>query len=176
MARIESALVIVVPEAEALVESFRQQQDPSVPAHVTVLYPFKPPIDLTAAAILQLEALFAGFAGFSVSFVEVRQFPGVVYLAPVPEEPIRRLTEAVAQHFPETPPYGGQFTEVIPHLTVVHDDDPQRSGEIAADVQAVAHRFLPIRTRVTAITLLDNEHGPWQVRQRFALGPIAAGG
>lgn len=179
MAQVESALVILVPEAEALVGRFRQRHNPaapSVPAHVTVLYPFKPPTELTAAVLRELEALFADFPSFAISFADVRQFPGVVYLAPIPDDPIRRLTEAVARCFPETPPYGGEFTEVIPHLTVVHDDDPQRSGEIAADVQVVALRFLPMRIRVTEVTLLDNEHGPWQVRQRFALGPTAAGG
>ena len=180
MAPVESALVILVPEAEALVGSFRHQLDPNaapgVPAHVTVLYPFKPPTELTAGVLRELEALFADFPSFTVSFTDVRQFPGVVYLAPVPDEPIRRLTEAAAQHFPETPPYGGEFSEVIPHLTVIHDDDPQRFQQIAADVQAAALRFLPMRTRVTEVTLLDNENGPWQVRQQFALGPTAAGG
>jgi hypothetical protein len=40
-----TALVILVPEAEALVKAFRERYDPSaaegMPAHVTVLYPFK---------------------------------------------------------------------------------------------------------------------------------------
>lgn len=41
---LESALVVLVPEAEALVKSFRDRHDPSaaagVPAHITLLYPF----------------------------------------------------------------------------------------------------------------------------------------
>jgi hypothetical protein len=44
---LESTLVVVVPEAEALVGSFRDLYDPiaaaGVPAHITVLYPFKSP-------------------------------------------------------------------------------------------------------------------------------------
>jgi hypothetical protein len=47
----ESALVVVVPEAEAAVNAHRRRLDPAaawgVPAHVTVLYPFAPPHTLT---------------------------------------------------------------------------------------------------------------------------------
>jgi hypothetical protein len=42
----ESALVVLVPAAEALVGVFRALYDPAVrvgvPAHITVLYPFVP--------------------------------------------------------------------------------------------------------------------------------------
>ena len=47
MLPIESALVVVVPEAEQLVGPFREKYDPSaaagMPPHITLLYPFKPP-------------------------------------------------------------------------------------------------------------------------------------
>jgi hypothetical protein len=40
----ESALVVLVPEAEAATKPFRDQYDPAaaarVPAHITLLYPF----------------------------------------------------------------------------------------------------------------------------------------
>jgi len=55
MLSIESALVVLVPEAEAWVHSFRDRYDPSaaagVPAHVMLLYPFRPPhnIDMTSS-------------------------------------------------------------------------------------------------------------------------------
>ena len=46
-------------------------------------------------------------------------FPdGVLYLAPEPAEPFGALTEAFAAAWPEYPPYGGSFTDVVPHLTV----------------------------------------------------------
>ena len=47
MPKPESALVILVPEAEPLVRPFRHRFDPSaalgVPAHITLLYPFIAP-------------------------------------------------------------------------------------------------------------------------------------
>jgi 2'-5' RNA ligase len=172
---IESALVILIPEAEVLVESFRIQYDPSaalgVPAHVTVLYPFKPSRELNADVIRSLEELFSKFPGFSVSFGESRRFPGVLYLSPVPDEIFRRLTEIVAKRFPETPPYGGQFTDIVPHLTVAQVGDSQRLEEIAADFERSTMGCLPIQVSVKEIALMDNESGYWKVRMRFPLGP-----
>jgi 2'-5' RNA ligase len=171
---VESALVVTVPEAEPLVERFRSQHGlpaaPGLPAHVTVLYPFKPPQELTTGVVRRLRELFLTLPAFTTSFREARQFPGVLYLAPEPAEPFRRLTEALAECFPETPPYGGEFTEIVPHLTVAHDSDPQRFLELTAAFERAAQDALPIRVRVTEVTLLDNERGDWQVRDRFALG------
>ena len=171
---IESALVILIPEAEDSVESFRNQYDPQaalgVPAHVTILYPFKPPRELTAEVIRTLEELFSKFPGFGISFSESRRFPGVLYLAPVADETIRRLTKIVARRFPETPPYGGRFTDIVPHLTVAQVSDPQRLDKIAADFERAARGHLPIQSRVKEIALMDNESGRWKVHIRFALG------
>jgi 2'-5' RNA ligase len=170
---IESALVILVPEAEALVESFRNQYDPSaavgIPAHVTVLYPFKAPGDLTPEVIHSLEQLFTNFPGFQAVFTELQRFPNVLYLSPEPADPFRLLIKTVAARFPETLPYGGEFTEIIPHLTVAQVNEPQQLEEIAAAFARAAKNRLPIPTRVKEITLMDNGSGYWQVRHRFAL-------
>ena len=172
---LESALVVLVPEAEVLVESFRNRYDPSaalgVPAHVTILYPLKPPRELTTEVIRGLEELFSTVPGFEVSFTESGRFPGVLYLSPVPDETFRGLTEVVTRRFPEAPPYGGQFVDIIPHLTVAQVSDSDRLEEIAAEFERAAAGHLPIRTSVREISLLDNESGRWQVRHRFALGP-----
>ena len=48
MSSSESALVVLVPEAEGVVKPFRDLHDPSaaagMPAHITLLYPFKHPM------------------------------------------------------------------------------------------------------------------------------------
>lgn len=171
---LESALLVLVPEAEVLVESFRRRYDPAaalgVPAHVTVLYPFKPPGELSAEVMETLTELFARVPSFTAEFAQARQFPGVLYLAPQPAEPFRRLTELIHQHFPETPPYGGQFAEVIPHLTVAQVSDSEQLQHITADFESVTPQFLPLQTQVKAVTLMHNESGAWQNRWRFALG------
>ena len=176
----ESALVVLVPEAEFLVAAFRNQYDPSaavgVPAHVTVLYPFKPPPELTADIIQSLEDLFSGFPKFRASFAELGRFPGVLYLAPEPVEIFHRLIRLVTKRFPETPPYAGQFAEVIPHLTVAQVNDSEQLENIATDFGQQATECLPIPASINQIALLDNESGLWRIRREFYLGKESASG
>lgn len=172
---LESALVALIPEVEGLVEPFRSRYDPAaaigVPAHVTTLYPFKPPHDLTDEVMTTLRELLWALPGFAVSFSETRRFPGVLYLAPDPAEPFRLITEAIVRRFPDTPPYGGAFAEIIPHLTLAQIDDPKRLDEVAAAFQERAAGRLPIRANVEAIALMDNAGGPWRVSAQFSLSP-----
>src|SRR5437660_989822 len=66
----ESALLIPVPEAEPLVGQWRLEHDPSaragVPPHVTLLYPFLPPDDITPG---DLDELFARALGHDVALL-----------------------------------------------------------------------------------------------------------
>src|SRR5687767_4670951 len=97
----ESALVVLVPEAEPMVAAFRDQHDPAaaagVPAHITLLYPFKPPNEIDARACTVLRECFAHCTPFDFSLGAVRRFPAeaVLYLAPEPDEPFRQLTLAI---------------------------------------------------------------------------------
>ena len=170
---IESALVVLIPEAEDLVGSFRNQFDPSaaagVPAHVTIVYPFKPPFELTTETIAVLQELFSSTASFEVCFTGPKKFPGVLYLSPEPDQLFRRLTERIIEQFPEVSPYAGQFADVIPHLTIAHGNDSQQLDSIAADFERQADGRLPIRSTVNEVTLLDNQSGRWQARHRFSL-------
>jgi 2'-5' RNA ligase len=147
---LESALVVLAPPAEPLVKAYRDQHDPAaalgVPAHVTVLYPFHPP-SLGPAMLARLTALFSEFEAFDYSLAELRRFPGVLYLAPEPEARFRALTRRVAEAFPEYPPYGGQFSDVIPHLTLAQQADAERLEAIAAHFQAACGARLPLRLR-----------------------------
>ena len=141
-----------------------------MPAHVTILYPFKPPHELTAVVIETLAELFSPLPAFPAALTEIRRFPGVLYLAPEPDQSIRRLTQLVAARFPETPPYGGQFADVIPHLTVADVEDQARLEQITSDFILAAAGQLPVQTMVREIALMENTTGLWQVRHRFALG------
>jgi 2'-5' RNA ligase len=170
---LESALVILVPEAEGLVESFREKYDAAaaagVPAHITLLYPFKEAGETTPDDLDHLQAIFSGFPGFSLSLVEIRRFPHVVYLAPVPDQPIKELIQALINQFPENPPYGGMFSEIIPHLTVAELDDTQKLDEIDVEFRQTAQDCLPIRVNVCEVVLMDNAQGVWQICQKFSL-------
>jgi 2'-5' RNA ligase len=137
---------------------------------VTILYPFKPPDELTADVITTLRDLFSRQRSFNISLQELQGFPDILYLAPMPAEPFRLLTETIVGSYPETPPYGGAFKEIVPHLTVAQANDIQRLDEIAAEFHAAARKKLPIYARVNTVSLIDNSNGSWKVRTQFSLG------
>jgi 2'-5' RNA ligase len=169
----ESALVIPIPEAEALVHSFRIKYDPSaplgVPAHVTVLYPFKPPAEITPEIVRSLGNLLSKESSFKAQFTEFRRFPDVLYLSPEPANSFRHLTEIVASRFPETPPYGGKFSEITPHLTVAQVSDSGILNKITSAFEQAAKEHLPIQALVREVLLMDNLNNNWQTRHRFVL-------
>jgi 2'-5' RNA ligase len=172
---IESALVVLVPEAEALVKPFRDQYDPSaavgVPAHITLLYPFKPPDELGGPVLDKLHYGFARFAPFRFSLASIRRFPvEVLYLAPEPDEPFRQLTLAIRDWYPETPPYGGKWPDIVPHLSVASLADEQQLDRIAGKFAQASQRKLPIGATAEEVTLMDNRSGRWQIRETFSLG------
>ena len=172
---VESALVVLIPEAESLVEIFRKRYDSaaavSVPAHVTILYPFKSPDELTNDITTTLRELFLKLPSFTASFFKLQRFRDAIYLAPEPAEPFRQLTQALIKVFPDTPPYGGAFKEIIPHLTVAEVSDLQQMDKITADFHEAAKDKLPIYTRVDTVSLMDNSSGYWQTRVQFSLRP-----
>lgn len=84
--------------------------------------------------IEKLGQCFASFRTFDFSLSTIRRLPGgVLYLAPQPDEPFRRLTLAVWDCFPETPPYGGRYSRVVPHLTLAQLANEQQADQVAAD-------------------------------------------
>src|SRR5438874_2395129 len=137
MAADESALVVLVPAAEGLVRPFRDRHDTAaalgVSAHITLLHPFKPPDEIDAAVLGRLQTGFAGFAQITFTLAKVQRFPGVLYLAPDPAEPFRALTRAISAWYPETPPYGGKWPDIVPHLSVANVTDERELDRIAGE-------------------------------------------
>ena len=81
MSSSESALVVLVPEAEAVVKPFRDQYDPSaaagMPAHITLLYPFKTPDEVDQMTLDGLRDCFACFEPIPFSLGTIQRFPNV---------------------------------------------------------------------------------------------------
>ena len=175
MSKTESALVILVPEAEALVRPFRECFDPSaamgVPAHITLLYPFIEPERIGADTLDVVAACFRDSAPIAFSLTEVRRFPAeTLYLAPDPDEPFRQLTMAIWDRFPDTPPYGGAWPDIVPHLSVGRFADAGELTRVADEFNRVAETVLPIRAHVSTAVLIVNMTGRWVVRSTFKLG------
>jgi 2'-5' RNA ligase len=160
----ETGLIVAVPESEAVVGRHRAALDPvaswGIPAHITVLYPFLPPGEVDDAVLAGLRSLFAGLPSFAAVLSRVAWFGSeVVWLAPEPDEPFRRLTQAVWDRFPAAPPYGGTFDDVVPHLTVGDRAPLPALREAAADIAA----HPPVRTAIRSVRLVEGTTGavPW---------------
>ena len=164
-----SALVVLVAEAEELVGAPRLVHDPmaarGVPAHVTVLHPFRSVVD--DVTVREIGTIASRIGSFDATFASVDRFPGVVlFLSPEPLERFKALTRVFVEAFPDCPPYGGAFADPHPHLTVGSQIDDATADSLE---RAIAHG-LPLTTRVDQLTLLveDNE-GRWTVSQAWSL-------
>lgn len=165
--RSSSALVLPVEWAEPLVGRWRAEHDEAaragLPAHITILYPFLPVRALTDAVEAELRRIAAERKRFRCVLERVGRFPGVVYLAPEPEEPFVELTQAIWSRWPERPPYGGAYDTVVPHLTVAIGAEPPGLAETLS-------KSLPIEGELTELWLMERDrHGRWQRRADFPL-------
>jgi hypothetical protein len=175
MSKIESALVVLVPEAELLVKPFRDRYDPSVaagvPAHITLLYPFKHPDEVDQTVLDDLCELFNRFAPFRFSLAPICRFhDAVLYLAPQPGEAFRQLTLAIWDRYPEFPPYGGKWPDLVPHLSVAWVTDQQQLDRIADDFAQASQGRLPIWAIAAEVALMERRSGNWLIRANFDLG------
>lgn len=150
-----------MPEAEPAVAELRLAHDRSAalgaPAHITILFPFATADDVDEHA---LGELFSRFRAFDFALDRVERFEeGPVWLHPDPSAPFADLTAAVAQRFPDYPPYEGAFDEPVPHLTI---------SETPIDVQVQ----VPIVCHAHEVTLLEESEsdGRWSARRAFRLG------
>jgi 2'-5' RNA ligase len=165
----ETALVVVVPEAEPLVSDWRAQYDSSaqlgVPAHITLVYPFVPTEKVDEELLSETRELFGSEAAISFELTRVARFPEVAWLAPEPSEPFKALTDLIAARFPDYPPYEGAHDEVIPHLTVA-----EGGVGLQDQVEAALSGHLPISARADDVAFLfEDDEGRWHEAHRFLL-------
>jgi 2'-5' RNA ligase len=140
-----------------------------MPAHVTVLYPFKNLEHIGEDVMAVLHSLCSRHPGFRFSLGEMQRFPTVLYLAPHPATPFQALTRGVADRYPETPPYGGAFADIVPHLTIAHVNDAHRLDEISDEFQRAAGGKLPIHGYAEKVWLMAQQEGRWRPQHSFEL-------
>jgi 2'-5' RNA ligase len=167
-----TALIIEVPEAEPLVATWRATNDPAaaigVPAHVTILFPFVDPGAVDDRLEEAVRALAADHPAFETSFSRVGGAEGVIWLVPEPDAPFRALTRDAWDRFPEHPPYGGQFDDVIPHLTI-GQGEATAMASLRPEVERELDGHLPLAILVDALSLFVSAGGHWSRTARFPL-------
>ena len=83
-----------------------------------MLFPFAEPDDITEM-LGRLHDIAAAVPAFEFRLPRTNWFgEDVLWLAPDPDDVFRTLTRRCAAAFPSYPPYGGEFSAVVPHLTI----------------------------------------------------------
>jgi hypothetical protein len=172
----KTALVVRVPDAEPLIGPWRLQYASDardgMRAHITLIYPFRDSARIDAGTIEAIGSVLSSFASFTFTLTAVEYFrrPAVVlYLAPEPAAPFQELTRAFARTFPDAPPYEGVFDEIIPHVKIADEQDP----EILATIEAEVGSSLPIEATAREVELVELGPQGWALRRSFRLANSA---
>jgi 2'-5' RNA ligase len=156
-----TALVVPVPELEEITRPWRQRFDPSaakgMPPHITILFPFARQRHLSPEGLARLATLCAAVRAPTVTFARCRRFAATIWLAPDPATPFAELTRAVVAEWPDLPPYGGAYDEIVPHVTLGQGPDTP-FNEIEREIAAQ----LPVRTVLHAAALFVPAGGRWE--------------
>jgi len=172
---LETALVIRVPEADPFVHSVRSKYDPaaagSIPAHITINYPFLPEAKVDTALFHRLSGIFSSIEPFDFTLIEIGKFPGALYLKPALDDPFLLLINTVAAEFPESPPYGGVHKDLIPHLTIAHSGFIEDYSKVENDIEKELKELIPISSIASQVSYLEYQNGFWEERISFKLGP-----
>jgi 2'-5' RNA ligase len=174
---LKSGLIIEVPEAERAVSEPRSRMDGNarlgIPAHITVLFPFMPPAFIDDAVLRRLAGVFAAVPAFEHRLVRTNWFDeDVLWLAPEDDVPFRSLTESVHREFPDYPPFGGLYEDLVPHLTIA-DRCPLEQMKSA---EQLVEKHLPINCVARGVSLVvqRDASGEWTRSTSFALGEVSA--
>jgi 2'-5' RNA ligase len=177
-ARAHSRLQVPVPELESVVRPRLARQAPElltddpdeVTAHITLLSPFADRDDLDRGLVAELRSFFADVTPFAYEFREVSRFPGgATYLSPEPAGPFRRLAQQLHRRFPEYPSFGGDFDEIVPHVSI-----PVPDGEDPEKVRFVLEPRLPVHAYAREAVLFWWDPDGGRTLETFAFGTAAA--
>jgi 2'-5' RNA ligase len=170
-----TAIIVPVPKAEPAIARWRRRytedRADAMPPHVTLLYPFVDDSVLVAGQIRQVRGILADFQPFEFVLADFGEFAAsgttapVLYLAPDPPDRFWAMTNALVSVFPNYLPYGGQFTGVIPHLTVAEYHQTP-----LADIRDDVAPALPIRARAVEAHVMRYGDDGWRTKSRIYLG------
>ncbi len=164
-------MLVPVPQAERIVAEWRARHDPvaaaGVPAHVTLIVPWLPAAEIGAGPLAELAEVAASTRPWEFRLTGVAWFGRrVLWLVPEPAEPFAGLTARLAERF-GTPPWDGEFEDVVPHLTVGRaEGDPTSLDHVGEELRSL----LPIDCRADELWVMLAAGRRWSVRARLGLG------
>ncbi len=175
-AELRTAVSIILRDALPVLEPHQRELHPTqaaaeIPPHITLVYPFVPRSTLTKEHIRRLEDLFRSSGPLEFELVSVAFFPTVIYAVPMPDAELRELMRSLWDAFPETPPYGGEFSDPPPHATLALVPEGESADAVARRVEAQVDYLWPLHCSVTDVSLMEEcETDRWREAQVFPLG------
>lgn len=165
-----SGIDVVVP-VEAFVELpyWQVMETVGVPPHVSILYPWRAS-PLSAIDIQDVSNAIATVQPFSIFFDDVARFEnGTVYVRVGEDGALSALMQSVWAAFPDTPPYGGEFTTPTPHLTLAKPSIEEADAAVA-EVRNQLAQNLPLRFDVDRLSILEQLHDDtWRTTNEIEL-------
>lgn len=165
-----TALVLLAPRVNETLRGLRHQYfrnlERRMPAHVTMLFPFRCPIDdPTLAAVGDV---CAGLRSFDATFRAVGRFrDDVVWLRPEPTDAFEPASDAVLTAFPDCAPYGGAHAGRTLHLTVASRLRGDEADQLVDEVAGI----LPLTDRIDRLSLMSETGTGWTEMRCWPLGP-----
>ena len=170
---VQSAVDLVLPELAPLVDRWRLTTVDvaalGVLPHVTLLYPWAAgPVPVSA--LERLVRALHGVPPIELHFSALERFDGGVLflsLEAESEERVKELARRVARAFPEHAPYGGQFSDPRPHVTVAKGSE-QQLDVVEGEFRAAISLPLVINRDVVTVTE-EQSDGSWVATHRVQL-------
>jgi hypothetical protein len=171
----ESAIVVRVGLPAAL-ERLRRRcvadATRGMPAHVTLSYPFIPPVELTREHRSVIAEIGRAHDAFDYRLRGPARWPDTVYASVDPVEPFLAIHRRLAAAFPDYPIYGRPAGFIlVPHVTIAEGpfvDDPS----VEADA---AWTSLPVRRTAKALEVItSNDRVRWRLVWRVPFGATVA--
>jgi len=174
-----TAILITVPELAPYTDRWRSVSRSTarshvpltelIPPHVTVLVPWV--AEPTDSDVARLATVLAGIEPFELSFPMAGQFPnGTAWLRPEPFDTVRSLLLSVYDAFPQCPPYGGEFPDPHPHLTI--SSSTEGGPVVVAEAQAALAADPAPVVQLTWLGLWrEGDDGTWR---QFGAVPLGA--
>lgn len=122
----------------------------AIPLHVTLLYPFVPPGALNGDIVAAVEGVLRGHHAFSFSLTGVRSFTNARYFVIEPQQPFVELIGDCQRAWPEYPRYGGEFSTIIPHVTIAQG---RRMNRVDPGIEA----RLPVQVAARHVEIWRND-------------------
>ena len=163
-----TALVLLAPrvdhELRGLRERYFRNLERRMPAHVTMLFPFRSNVgDDTLATI---DAVSRGLRVFDATFRESGRFrDDVVWLQPEPTAEFERASDAVLAAFPDCAPYGGAHVGRMLHLTVASRLRGNEADQLLVELAGAA----PLAERIERLSLMSETGSGWAETRSWPL-------